>query len=931
MKPMNQEETTTTAGSMAQQAKQDELFIVKNAFNDQGQRITALQRIGLLLGILTLIAGASFGMAYVQAQAWQGVILAGLLWLNSGLFFVARSWARRGQPDRAGQWIIVSYVVSFPLCELFWAGMTPAFALGALLLSLGTAYIGLPRRQLKWGAAAGCLGAGLVLLVDWSAPLPRYDSRELGLLANVAPGVISVAVVIIFLLSYIFNASTIRSRLLISFSSVALLTAVVISGVSILFTFQDRQEDIIDRLEAIAASKEGEIESWVGGLQTELRFFLTQHDILLRIHTRPIFFNVDISSLEVGLARDFASTIEVTKRFDEIFLMDLKGRVVASSNPDQKDKIFEQELFFQKGLTGPYVQPPSYYPAQDQTSIVVVEPVFDHDGQTVLGVLAGRANLDRLNEIMTERTGIGETGETYLVGINRVLLTESRFEGYEPRRTYVRTQGANIALDQRDIGRGLYDDYRGVPVIGAYRWLPELQVALLAEQDQAEAFQPIRQQLIRDILVAGGAVLVVLGFSLLVARTIADPLSQLTQAATQIAAGNLELKADVSGRDEIGSLAQAFNSMTAQLREVIGSLEERVQERTQALEAGALISRQLTTILDLDELLQRVVHNIQQTFNYYHVHIYLRDAETGELVMREGSGSIGQQLKAQGHRLAIGQGLVGGAVQRGRPVLAKNVNEIPDFVPNPLLPKTQAELAIPLRKGGEILGVLDLQSEEVGGFDNEDMILMQSIADQVAVAVDNAQLFQRVQAAAVEAETLNRRLTRETWQDIDRNVQTTGYTFTKTGVTPASTEWLPAMGKAIHQKGLVQDRLNQGEDDDKAEARPVSVAIPLTLRGEVIGVIGIERSRERKWSEDELTTVQAIAEQVSLALEAARLARETQRSAWRDQVVSESTAQIWSSDELEEVMRAAVAQLGDKLRASEVVLRLGTEAELELY
>jgi GAF domain-containing protein/HAMP domain-containing protein len=929
---MNQEETTTTSAPVAQQAQQAELFMVKNTFDDQGQRAVALQRVGLLFGILTLIAGAGYGLAFIQAQAWQGLVLAAVLWLNSGLFFVARDWARQGQPDRAAYGMIVASVVTFPLGELLWAGTTPAFTIGVVALNIGIAYVGLPRRQLKWGVAAGCLGAGLVLLIGWSAPLPRYDSRELGLLANVIPGAISVAVLIIFLLSYVFSASTIRNRLLISFSSVALLTAVVISGVSILFTFQDQQEDVIDRLESVAVSKEAEIRSWVEGLQTELRLFLTQHDILLRIRARPIFFNVDISALEDGLARDFVSTIEITGRFDEIFLIDREGKVVSSSNPDQKDKNFGQEPFFQKGLAGAYVQPPGLFPTQDQLSIIVVEPILDQDGQTALGVLVGRTSLERVNEILAERTGIGETGEVYLVGLNRVLLTRSRFEGYEPGKTYVRTQGVDMALSRQDNGRGLYDDYRGVSVVGAYRWLPELQVALLAEQDQAEAFQPIQEQLIRDILVAGGAILVVIVFSLLVARTIANPLSQLTHTATQIAAGNLELQADVSGRDEIGHLARAFNSMTAQLREVIGSLEERVRERTQALEAGALISRQLTTILDLDELLQRVVNNIQQTFNYYHVHIYLRDGETGELVIREGSGPIGQQLKAQGHRLAIGQGLVGGAAQRGRPVLAKNVNDIADFVRNPLLPKTQAELAIPLRKGGEILGVLDLQSEEVGGFDEEDMVLMQAIADQVAVAVDNAQLFRRVQAAAAEAEALNRRLTRETWRDIDKNVQATGYTFTKSGLTPDPTEWLPAMDRAIHQRSLAQDGPDgNGHEAGDAQAMTSNVAVPLVLRGEVIGVIGIERSTERKWSEDELTTVRAIAEQVSLALDAARLARETQRSAWRDQVVSESTAQIWSSDELEEVMRAAVAQLGDKLRASEVVIRLGAETELEQY
>jgi GAF domain-containing protein len=303
----------------------------------------------------------------------------------------------------------------------------------------------------------------------------------------------------------------------------------------------------------------------------------------------------------------------------------------------------------------------------------------------------------------------------------------------------------------------------------------------------------------------------------------------------------------------------------------------------------------------------------------------LLDEQSHELVMREGSGKIGRELKTQGHKIPRGRGIVGSVAERGEPFLARDVNQIPYFVRNPLLPRTQAELALPLRKGNVILGVLDIQSEEVNDFSEEDLTLMQSIADQIAVALDNARLFQHMQASAAEAEQLNQRITHDAWTDITRKAQAAGYVFTKSGVAPAQTEWLPAMEKAVSQKDVVQHSPHNGhQPGDNA----TSVAIPLTLRGEVIGVIGIERPADRPWSEDELASVGAISEQISLALDAARLARETERAAWRDQMVSESTAKVWSSAEIEEVMRAAVAQLGDKLRASEVVIRLGTEAEL---
>ena len=203
-------------------------------------------------------------------------------------------------------------------------------------------------------------------------------------------------------------------------------------------------------------------------------------------------------------------------------------------------------------------------------------------------------------------------------------------------------------------------------------------------------------------------------------------------------------------------------------------------------------------------------------------------------------------------------------------------------------------------------------------------------------------------AAAAEAEALNRRLTRETWQDIGDRVSAAGYVFSKSGVapilrTPPTDEtWLPMMTEAIQQRDLAYDAADGG--DTPLAKQTTSLSMPLVLRDEVIGVIGIERaipspdigeasaapdpSQTIPWTEDELITIRTVTEQIALALDAARLARETERAAWRDRIVSESTARVWATAEIEEVMKAAVAQLGDRLRASEVVIRLGKEDEL---
>jgi GAF domain-containing protein/HAMP domain-containing protein len=436
-------------------------------------------------------------------------------------------------------------------------------------------------------------------------------------------------------------------------------------------------------------------------------------------------------------------------------------------------------------------------------------------------------------------------------------------------------------------------------------------------------------------------------------RAVLAPVNRLQSVAWQMAGGDYESRVRITSNDEIGRLAQAFNDMAdgVQIRDrELRELAKELQQRTQALEIITETSRRLTTILEVDQLLQEVVTNIQNTLGYYHVHFYIIDQITGDLVMREGTGEVSQQLKAKGHRLKAGEGIVGKVAGSGEAFLAEDVDKVPDFVRNPLLPKTQAELAVPVRKGNVILGVLDMQSEEVGSFSEEDLTLMQAIADQVAVVLENARLFREAHAAAVEAERLSRRLTRESWQDIGDRVSATGYVFTKLGsttglVSSTQTEdeaWLPIMAEAVQQKKLTY---HAGERDN-GDQQVTYLSIPLVLRDEVIGVIGIERAAtdtasgaseeeatEKKrgtWTEDELTAIQAIAEQIALALDAARLARATERAAWRDRLVSESTARVWATDEIEEVMKAAVTQLGDRLRASEVVIRLASEDDLLL-
>jgi HAMP domain-containing protein len=261
-------------------------------------------------------------------------------------------------------------------------------------------------------------------------------------------------------------------------------------------------------------------------------------------------------------------------------------------------------------------------------------------------------------------------------------------------------------------------------------------------QPQEVFLAPVVLQARTTFWVTGFIAIFVILFAVTLSQLLIRPLVQLSNIAIKVSKGDLSTKANIDTNDEIGILASSFNSMTDQLQDLIVNLESRIDARTRALVTSAEISRRLSLILDKEQLINEVVTQVQSAFDFYHTHIYLFDELGTTLELVGGSGEAGKKMMDRGHKLEQSQGLVGRAATANQVVLVPDVSKDSDWLPNPLLPETKAEIAVPIAVGDEVLGVLDVQHHVVNGLAQRDADLLLSITNQMAIALQNAGLLE---------------------------------------------------------------------------------------------------------------------------------------------------------------------------------------------
>ncbi len=580
-------------------------------------------------------------------------------------------------------------------------------------------------------------------------------------------------------------------------------------------------------------------------------------------------------------------------------------------------------------------------------------PVYDNAGE-----FRGVAGIDIQLATVTERVSsltIGKTGYGFLIdtegrviamptqGLQDFNLTEEEIQSGDIANLSLinrvpldvfeviakMTSGQSGARLVEINGSNRYIAYQPIPIVGYSLGIVVSEDELL--QEFVETNTILKNETRQTLFNAVGVIFILLSVAGLasygIGNSITAPLEKLTRIAKDVAAGNLDARAEVTSGDEIGILGSTLNNMSSTAQDLVANLEELVAERTYVIEkrvaqiqAATEVGKAVAAQRDLGEILSRTTYLISNRFGFYHVGIFLLDARGEYAILRAANSSGGKQMLAREHRLRVGtEGIVGTVASSGEARIALDVGKDAVYFDNPDLPQTHSEMALPLIAGEEVLGVLDVQSTDANAFSEDDVPTLHILADQLATAVQNARMLRDTQEALFAARKATGEASQQGWQTLLQDINTTGYI----GLTHG--EIIPAAKKLDDS---TKQALNNGDyvvSEDKH-----TINIPVITRGQTIGMLRLTKpSQAEPWTPDEIADVEALSDQISNALDSARLYNDAQRRAVRERTISEIATSIGASTDIEAIMRTAVAELGRQISGAKVAIELSTDMEQE--
>jgi GAF domain-containing protein/HAMP domain-containing protein len=637
--------------------------------------------------------------------------------------------------------------------------------------------------------------------------------------------------------------------------------------------------------------------------------------------------NTDANALDLALT--LQSLLIGSENFSQFTLLNKEGvslvdvtasTVLEAGKDETGNPAFQQAT---ASLVQNHDQSVSVY---DPSTPMIELTIAVRDGQgNAVGFLIGGVNVQRLIEKGLTAPDTNFPLYSYLItlGQNPVLLTRSEWTEQATASFKSHSVGIERAL-RGGVGSDLYrigpaHDMEVAAYFAAIKNPTNANAilfALISELPTSAVPTPTPEYLVegQPFVIGIGLLILLVVIVILLNQLITPPLSLLRSAIQSVAEGKFDEPLPSAERgDEIGAVSAAFVDMRTHVRNLLNDLQSRVAARTRDINATHEISRFAATQRDLQILMDQVVQLIVEQFpNIYHAQIFLLDQDRVYAVLRSSTGQAGKALLERGHRLAAGSiSLVGQAVEQGRTVIARDTASSQIWRPNELLPETRAELSIPLRVGEQTIGVMDVQSKYSNAFTEDEINILQTMSDQIALAIENARLYQESVRRLEEIEQVNRRATLQTWQE---------YVFSQREREISSQAGV-ATGSdlsELRRRAIALGKVVIGEETDH---NTVPVAVPIVLRGQTLGAVEWELPAYDVNS-NKLQLAQELANRLAVSLDNARLFQESQRSAERERIVNSIAAKLTPQTEISEILQTAVREVGQALRAPQVSIRL---------
>jgi len=807
------------------------------------------------------------------------------------------------------------------LLTALWQGVLPISLLIMLVTPATALRYQFPRRVLPALLLILIVSIAGIFYADASSTFDRLQNSTPAAIASlsflVATGLLLVTFTVI---SGNTGFRSLRSLLLTSFIVIVTIPTIMAATLSAIGSFTNTQTQTFDTLTAISRLKENQITTLIHDSQNDINtlrddpdFSLNALKVLTAGEANPA--QAENSKRLVRLrVQDTVGSEE--EQYAEVMILNNQGDVVISTTPENEGANLEDQLFFRQGTLRFYTGFSDEAAFGDQ-NLIVATPIFEANGRVIRGVLALRSNANSIKGIMENTVGF-ESAETYLVDKNYKPVTTTR--------TAVDTVSTEASLKailtNTNGGQSIYENYEGQTVLGYYSWLNPMQVAIIAEVPLSFVIANSTRALLGSAILSLFVIAIAIAAVAFSARSIAHPITVLAQTTESFAAGKLSARAQVDRSDEIGALAHSYNQMASQLQEIIGRLEQRVNERTRDLEkqtvrlrVAAEIARDVASAKDLGDLLERSALLIQNRFDIYHTGIFLLDQDREYAVLAAASSATGKHMIEENYRIRLGEaGIVAHVAATGEPRIARSGGADAMHFDDPYLPNTRSQMALPLTAERHVIGVLDLQSDEPQAFSEDDIAIMQIMADQLATAIERARLLEEVESSLSELKNAYGQSTRENWRILAGDAQSgnKGYRFDNIRIESISE--LPELGKSAFETGITTSSNGHGPD------RQTTVAVPVKLRGQTIGVINIKL--KENYGENTVSTIELASERLASALESARLYEEARLRADREQSIAQVTSAISASTNYEEILQTTVREIGNTIRDAEISIQI---------